>query len=151
MQSWEQWIEENKDNIEHVAGYEEQFVSTILRHIPEITPDDLSAQYQFTDFKGKNRYIDFIIKNEAKGYLLPIELDGFWKVKTYGDFSDMLDRQNALVAKFGVLLRYTNAQMKYEAPKIMTDIKRALKLQSEHKGLEEFNKNTKEQVIQELK
>ncbi|TCM70994.1 hypothetical protein EC844_101270 [Acinetobacter calcoaceticus] len=102
MQSWDDWIKVNKEKIKHPAGYEEQFVKSVLSQIPEIRPQDVYAQYHFTDFKGGNRYIDFMIKNESKGYILPIELDGYWKVQNYHDFNDMLDRQNALVTKYRI-------------------------------------------------
>lgn len=95
--NWEQWIAENRKQIEHVVGYEENFVRSILAKIPEINPEDVTAQFHFTDSNGGNRYIDFMIVNEVKGYRLPIELNGYWKVTNYHDFNDMLERQNDLV------------------------------------------------------
>ena len=88
--NWEQWIAENRKRIEHVVGYEENFVKSILAKISGISPEDVTAKFHFTDSNGSNRYIDFMIVNEAKGYRLPIELDGYRKVTNYHDFNDML-------------------------------------------------------------
>jgi hypothetical protein len=97
---WDDWINNNLDNLYHPMDYELQFVNTILKNIPELSPNDVFAQHHFVDQQGKNRYIDFMIKNNYKNYLLPIELDGFWKVSNYTDFNDMLSRQNALISKY---------------------------------------------------
>ena len=34
--NWESWIVANKDNLKHVAGFEEQFVRSVLTKIEEI-------------------------------------------------------------------------------------------------------------------
>ena len=47
--NWEQWIAENRKQIEHVVGYEENFVRSILAKIPEINPEDVS----YADRGGK--------------------------------------------------------------------------------------------------
>lgn len=127
---WENWIAANKKQLEHIAGYEEQFVRTILAKMPEIEPQDVKAQFHFTDSNGKNRYIDFMIANKTKGYMLPIELDGYWKVQRYSEFDDMLKRQNDLVKIYGVLLRYTNKQMLSQPQVIIDEIRQTLHLQS---------------------
>lgn len=127
---WEEWIAANKKEIEHVAGYEEQFVRCILARVPEIRPEDVIAQYHFIDSNGGNRYIDFMIINEAKGYKLPIELDGYWKVQTYREFDDMLKRQNDLVKIYNVLLRYTNKKMELDPQGIIDEIRHTLHLQN---------------------
>ena len=54
--NWDEWIAENRKQIEHIAGYEENFVRTILAKIPEIRPEDVTAQYHFRDSNGGNRY-----------------------------------------------------------------------------------------------
>lgn len=141
--NWEEWIVANKKEIEHVAGYEEQFVRYILAKIPEIKPEDVIAQYHFRDSNGRNRYIDFMILNKSKGYKLPIELDGYWKVQTYQEFDDMLKRQNDLVKLYGVLLRYTNKKMELNPRGIIEEIRNTLHLQSTNQLSE---KVTKEQT-----
>ena len=146
--SWEEWIYANKKELEHVAGYEEQFVRCILAQVPEIKPEDVVAQYHFTDSNGGNRYIDFMIENKSKGYLLPIELDGYWKVKTYREFDDMLKRQNDLVKIYGVLLRYTNKKMELDPQGIIKEIRHTLHLQNTNQL---SAKVTKEQTAKRFK
>ena len=76
-QPWLRWIGKNKNKISD--GFEEEFVKRVLANIAAIEPDDLVAQYPFKDSIGKNRRIDFLIRNREKGYFLPIELDGAQK------------------------------------------------------------------------
>ncbi|OFV51075.1 hypothetical protein [Oligella sp. HMSC09E12] len=134
MLTWQQWKEINRDKIQHIVGYEERFVDEILSHIPEITPADVFAQYHFKDNQEGNRYIDFMIKNDAKGYRLPIELDGYDKInnKGYARFNDFLERQNDLIQLFGMVLRYTNKKAFAEQEKVISEIRRALTAQAEH-------------------
>lgn len=152
--NWDEWIAENRKQIEHIAGYEENFVRTILAKIPEIRPEDVTAQYHFRDSNGGNRYIDFMISNESKGYQLPIELDGYWKVNNYRDFNDMLERQNDLMAIYGVLLRYTNNKMNQEPDKVVIEIRKTLELQSKNqlsqKIVEKQNQQRVDEYQQEL-
>ena len=135
---WESWIVANKQNLKHIAGYEEQFVRNVLTQIDDIEPQDVKTQYHFKDSKGGNRYIDFMIINASKGFLLPIELDGLWKVQQYHEFDDMLNRQNALLTKYGVLLRYTNKMMLNNPSQIIDEIKYTLKLQSSNQLTQEI-------------
>ena len=129
---WETWIAVNKDNLKHIAGFEEQFVRSVLARIEAIEPQDVKTQYHFKDAHGGNRYIDFMVINESKGFLLPIELDGHWKALTYHEFDDMLSRQNALLREYGVLLRYTNKTMLNHPNQIINEIKYTLDLQSKN-------------------
>lgn len=128
--NWDEWISINEKKIEHVAGFEEMFVRNILANISEIEPSDVIAQFHFSDSNGGNRYIDFMILNHSKGYQLPIELDGYWKVTDYNHFNDMLERQNDLVSIYGILLRYTNKKMKKHPDQIIREIRDKLELQS---------------------
>lgn len=154
LMNWEEWIAENRKKIEHIAGYEENFVRTILAKIPEIRPEDVTAQYHFRDSNGGNRYIDFMISNQSKGYQLPIELDGYWKVNNYRDFNDMLERQNDLMVIYGVLLRYTNNKMNHEPDKVVIEIRKTLELQSKNqlsqKTAEKQNQQRVDEYQQEL-
>ncbi|MBP2280623.1 very-short-patch-repair endonuclease [Psychrobacter sp. PL19] len=152
--NWDEWIAANRKQIEHIAGYEENFVRTILAKIPEIRPEDVTAQFHFNDSNGGNRYIDFMISNKSKGYQLPIELDGYWKVNNYRDFNDMLERQNDLMAIYGVLLRYTNNKMNHEPDKVVIEIRKTLELQSKNqlsqKMLQTQSQQRVDQYQQEL-
>ncbi len=139
MLTWEQWKEINSDKIQHIVGYEERFVDEILSKIPKITPSDVIAQYHFIDANQRNRYIDFMIKNDVKGYSLPIELDGYDKLnnKGYARFNDFLERQNDLIQLFGIVLRYTNKKAFLEQQKVIDEISQALKTQSSQKVTEQ--------------
>lgn len=133
MISWSEWKQKNKVKLAHPAGFEEKFVDLVLSKIPELSPNDVTPQYHFTDSKG-NRYIDFMIINTSKGWYLPIELDGKWKTETYHDLNDMLERQNVLIQKFGILLRYTNKKMFNESVSIISEITNTLSNQSSGKS-----------------
>lgn len=138
--NWNEWKEINKNKIQHIVGFEEKFVDDVLRKIPLISPEDVIPQYPFTDAKGINRQIDFMIINNTKGYLLPIELDGYSKLeieKGYDKFNNLLERQNSLTAQFGTLLRYTNRKMLNESQHIIREITEILKQQAQRKQQEE--------------
>ena len=144
--NWDEWISINKKKIEHVAGFEEMFVKNILANIPEIEPSDVIAQFHFIDSKGGNRYIDFMILNHSKGYQLPIELDGYWKVTDYDHFNDMLERQNDLVSNYSILLRYTNKKMKKHPDQIIREIRDKLELQSKDQMRDELARQESSQA-----
>lgn len=134
--NWNEWKAINKNKIQHIVGFEEKFVDDVLSKIPLILPEDVIPQYPFTDAKGIDRQIDFMIINNTKGYLLPIELDGYSKLeieKGYHKFNNLLERQNSLTAKFGTLLRYTNKKMLNESQYIIQEITEILKQQAQRK------------------
>ncbi|WP_052487061.1 hypothetical protein [Gordoniibacillus kamchatkensis] len=72
----------------------------------------LKAEYPFKDFKGGQRFADFVyIRNGMK---LVIEIDGFTthaRDITPGDFDDHLMRQNDLVLSGWLLLRFSASQV----------------------------------------
>lgn len=148
MLDWQQWKYENRYKIQHIVGYEEKFVDEILVQIPEITPDDVIAQFPFKDSKAGNRYIDFMIVNEKKGYKLPIELDGYAKInnKGYEVFNDFLERQNDLIKQFGIVLRYTNKKAFNQQNQVINEIRQALKTQANR----QITDASKQQQIQSL-
>lgn len=137
--NWNEWKIKHKDDLAHIAGFEEKFVDNVLSKINLIAPEDVVPQYHFLDSKGGNRYIDFMILNESKGYCLPIELDGLAKMITdnreYQKFNDFLERQNALIAKFGVVLRYSNKKMLNESYSVIKEITDTLNRQAQHQSL----------------
>jgi hypothetical protein len=141
MQHWEQWIRTNKSKISHIVDFEERFVRDILTKIPEITPNDVVAQYPFQDDKGGNRYIDFCIKNESKGYFVFIELDGKEKFSR-DNLEDTLNRQNLIPAK---LLRFANTTWLNKADMVIQTI--SLTLQEQNKIFQE-KKQSEDKVKQ---
>ncbi|WBJ99010.1 hypothetical protein [Methylocystis parvus] len=134
IKDWEQWKQIHKDKIVcttsrgEVINYEERFVDSVLSQISELAPSDVTPQYPFSDKKGKSRRVDFMIANPSKGYLLPIELDGTNRdrytdsANRHIDWNDFLERQNALLEKFGTLLRYSNWRMLNNPNEIIHEI-----------------------------
>ena len=133
MNSWESWKHQYRKQIEHIAGYEERFVDDVLRKLPNISPSDVVPQYHFIDDKGGNRYIDFVILNEEKGFHLPIELDGTYKDIHHHRWKDFLERQNSLITKFGIVLRFSNHQMLTDSGNVIYKIHNTLRQQATSK------------------
>lgn len=117
FENWQQWKYYYRGQLKHPAGFEEMFVDKVLSQVAGLTPSDVIPQYHFVDDAGGNRYIDFMVLNEAKGYHLAIELDGLTKIQNgyntldYVRYQDMWVRQNALMRTGAVLLRFTNKDM----------------------------------------
>lgn len=117
FENWQQWKYYYREQLKHPAGFEEMFVDKVLSQVAGLTPSDVIPQYHFVDDAGGNRYIDFMVLNEAKGYHLAIELDGLTKIQNgyntldYVRYQDMWVRQNALMRTGAVLLRFTNKDM----------------------------------------
>ncbi|WP_395147143.1 hypothetical protein ACF3N0_00065 [Moraxella atlantae] len=140
INSWQDWKIHYQDKLTHVAGYEEQFVDTVLRHIPEISYQDVIPQYHFLDSNRQNRYIDFVIQNQEKNWNIAIELDGLAKLiskeyvedyqQSYQRFDDMLRRQNDIIHQGFVLLRFTNKTMMNKPEYIIECIQMSLNIQT---------------------
>ena len=135
MNAWNEWKQRNRAKLnEHPYGYEEMFVNMVLMQIGEIQPADVISQYHFCDDSGKNRYIDFVIENKSKNWLLPIELDGYSKMQMgYEKFDDFLVRQNALIKRFSIVLRYSNNKFRDYPTLVIREIKETLILQQQGK------------------
>lgn len=128
--NWNDWKHQYAKELEHIADYEEMFVDKILSQITWLYPNEVIPQYHFKDNNGKNRYIDFMIINETKGYKLPIELDGYAKMvgngNDYERFNDFLYRQNEIIRLYGTILRFSNRQMQYETKRVIQTVSQAL-------------------------
>ncbi|MBP9786819.1 MAG: hypothetical protein KBC72_04445 [Acinetobacter sp.] len=147
MKEWEQWISINKPKLIHVANFEERFVREILARIPEITPNDVTAQYHFQFPNGSNGYIDFCIKNDSKGYFVSIELDGAWKANA-SDFAALLERQNVMMAsRIGSLLRFANSTWLGKSDQTIQTIRKVL--EDQHKAF--IGKVSTEDLVRQLK
>ncbi|WP_061038152.1 hypothetical protein [Vibrio coralliirubri] len=147
MLSWKSWKQKYSRQIDHVAGYEEAFVDKILSQIPEITPEDVFPQYHFIDDNGGNRYIDFMIKNESKGFYLPIELDGTYKDIDHQRWKDFLIRQNSLITKFGIVLRFSNKQMLWDSSNVITKIRNTLHVQAQNQATEDSKEKERDNLV----
>lgn len=159
---WYSWQERYCKQLKHVVGFEKAFVQNILMNVPNLAYSDVIPQYHFIDDKGGNRYIDFMIINQAKGYCLPIELDGYSKMvgngEEYHKFNDFLERQNSIIKQFGLVLRYSNKKMLNEADSIINEISHTLNLQANNKSTQAIKEQqvsqlmaTYDQQIKELK
>lgn len=153
--TWQQWKINHQYELQHIAGYEEAFVDNILSQLYGVSPNDVIPQYHFIDVRGNNRYIDFMIINENKGWLLPIELDGFAKLHDYGSsydhFQDMLYRQNEIIMKFGSILRFTNKDMYQDKKRTLAQISKKLKEQAtlyEQKSLVKVETKVIEKIVE---
>lgn len=160
--NWNTWQERYCKQLKHVVGFEKAFVQKVLMNVPNLTYSDVIPQYHFVDDKGGNRYIDFMIINQSKGYCLPIELDGYAKMvgngEEYHRFNDFLERQNAIVKLFGLVLRYSNKKMLNEPDSIINEISHTLNLQANNKSTEVIKQQqvtqlmtTYDEQIKELK
>lgn len=140
---WVSFKQRYQQELTQEFGYETQFVDLILSKISNISPLDVCPQYHFSDVNG-NRYIDFVILNEQKGWKLAIELDGLskmigkeWGVNnrqdTYHRFDDFLRRQNEIVALGYEILRFSNKTMFNQSDYVINCIVSALQRQSDVK------------------
>lgn len=149
--SWSDFKLRYKDKLSHVAGFEEKFVDLVLAKIPNLTPNDVIPQYHFVDSRDGNRYVDFMIINAQKNWCLPIELDGYAKMvgngEEYHRFNDFLERQNAMIDKFGLVLRYTNKKMLNQPEQIIKEISNTLHKQSQDKSTKEIQEQHTRQMI----
>lgn len=152
MQTWEEWKRIHHLKIQHIAGFEEKFVDTVLSNISLISPEDVIPQYHFIDHKNGNRYIDFVIviSRGSSKTLLPIELDGKTKFDTYESFNDTLERQNDLISQFGFLLRYSNKKMLEQPQAIISEITQFIQNTLDQKDTAEIKRRNFEQYKQSV-
>lgn len=137
LSEWQAWVKKNEDRLKHPADYESKFVLQILAKIPGLCTSDVISQYAFVDRDGKNRRIDFVIRNKEKGWKLAIEVDGLTKLcKTkdsrtadYNSYDDFLFRQNSLVCEIPSLLRYTNMRFLNHEDSVIEEISERLEEQ----------------------
>ncbi|OOR87407.1 hypothetical protein LP109_01055 [Moraxella bovis] len=124
--NWQQWKAKYHKELEHIAGYEEKFVDLVLMKIPNLQPTDVIPQYHFKDSTGKNRYVDFMVINQHKNWLLPIELDGYAKMvgngNDYERFQDFLSRQNDIIKIFGKVFRFSNKDFLTKSKEVINTI-----------------------------
>ncbi len=127
IHDWAEWKSANARRMKHPADFEERFVDLILAKVPGLSPDDVTAQYEFVDDTGRKRRIDFAIENMAKGYHLMIELDGASKDTDTSRWRDFLERQNYIVLQYGNILRFSNRCMFERPTKVINTISNGLK------------------------
>lgn len=113
--NWPDWV--LKYEAKFGSSYEKDFVDLILKRIPDLSPEDVSAQTEFKNFSGiKRRFIDFTIK-EGEEVRIALEVDGWDKTgtgtgQTHDEFDDWLYRQLSMTAEGWVPLRFSNREIK---------------------------------------
>lgn len=136
---WESWKLHYAYQLQHPADFERVFVDTVLSKLHNVEPSDVIPQYHFKDSRGGNRYIDFVVMNDAKGFGLAIELDGLTKIQNtwdksldYDRYDDMMVRQNDLLKLTNIesLLRFTNKQMFNQTTWVINEINQELQKQA---------------------
>lgn len=89
--------------------------------------DGLKAEYPLKDFKGGQRFADFVyIRNGVK---LLIEIDGFTthaRDISPGDFDDHLVRQNDLILSGWLVIRFSSHQVEKRSHICQRQLKQAL-------------------------
>lgn len=89
--------------------------------------DGLKAEYPFKDFKGGQRFIDFVyVKN---GMRLLVEVDGFTthaRDISPAEFDDHLSRQNDLILAGWLVLRFSANQVEKRSQICQRQLKQAI-------------------------
>jgi hypothetical protein len=87
----------------------------------------LSAEYPLKDFKGGDRFIDFVLIKE--GMRIIYEIDGFTthaRDISPGEFDDHLRRQNELILSGWFILRFSTNQVERRAEYCQKQILQAI-------------------------
>lgn len=123
----------------------------VLSQIPNLSPNDVIPQYHFKDNNNGNRFVDFMIINKSKSWLLPIELDGYAKMvgngEEYHRFNNFLERQNIIINTFGLVLRYSNNKMRYQPQEVINEIIQTLNKQTQTKSTQDIQEQHTKQLI----
>ncbi len=128
--AWAKWAHQHRQAISD--GFEYDFVVRVLSKIPIIMPEEVIPQYRFKDHTGRERRIDFVIQNHARGLFLALELDGARRGEDelQAQWADFLQRQNDLLELVGPLLRFSNSQMFKNSSAIVERITQTLNTQA---------------------
>lgn len=91
---------------------EKLFLENVWGPVFDYRFDGLQAEYPFKDFKGGDRFIDFVYMKE--GMKLLVEIDGFTthaRDFSPAEFNDHLMRQNDLILAGWLVLRFSAYQV----------------------------------------
>ncbi|MBU0753272.1 MAG: hypothetical protein KJ787_10740 [Gammaproteobacteria bacterium] len=96
------------------SEYEYLFFMNVLSKASSINPCDVIFQYPFTDSRGKQRFIDFVVVVGVNPKVA-IEVDGYDKSGSGGfmsrsEWNDFTYRQNEIALKGLTLLRFANGE-----------------------------------------
>lgn len=114
-----EFVEKFESNARRLGHYRNKlgkaelaFLEEVWGPILEYNFEGLETEYPFKDYKGGERFADFIYLKD--GMKLLIEIDGFTthaRDISPGEFSDHLIRQNDLVLQGWMILRFTAYQV----------------------------------------
>ncbi len=141
-------FEAYKANNQVVSSFEIDFVKTVLPLVATLNLDSISSQYPFHDMEKKQRYCDFVIR-ENDDVRIAIEIDGYDKRGTgegmsKSEFVDWQRRQAALTSQGWRVLRFANTDVRDYPQRCAEHISLLLKLsrsKSSHKELSATEKN----------
>ena len=132
--TWDEWIAANQEALKQDGTpYERLFVEIVLRNVPSLSPQNVSAQTPFRDLAGRPRRIDFTIA-EGESVRIALEVDGWSKTgthqgQTYTEFLDWSYRELSMTAAGWVPLRFANGLIKRKPQDLRETIELQLKLQ----------------------
>src|SRR5665647_664457 len=110
-----------------LGKYEVIFLELVIGPVLNYDFEGLSAEFPLKDFKGGDRFVDFIyIKN---GMRFVFEIDGFTthaRDISPGEFDDHLFRQNELILSGWFLLRFSANQVERRAEQCQKQIFHAI-------------------------
>ncbi|GLX67622.1 DUF559 domain-containing protein [Paenibacillus glycanilyticus] len=114
--------------------------------------EGLKAEHPFRDFKGGQRFVDFVyVRN---GVRLAIEIDGFTthaRDLTPGEFNDHLERQNDLILSGWLVLRFSAWQVEHQAERCQRTIMQAIGYWwSRNYGVDSGNQNQLHEIKKSL-
>ena len=110
-----------------LGKYEVLFLELVIGPVLNYDFEGLAAEFPLKDFKGGDRFVDFIyIKN---GMRFVFEIDGFTthaRDISPGEFDDHLFRQNELILSGWFLLRFSANQVERRAEQCQKQIFHAI-------------------------
>ncbi len=135
-----EWLVANKPNFG--SDYEILFAENVLPLVAALSLDSIAVQYPFQDMDKKQRYCDFVIR-ENDDVRIAIEIDGYDKRGTgtgmsHSDFIDWQRRQSALTSQGWYVLRFANRDVRDNPQRCAEHISLLLKRsrgKSSHKEL----------------
>lgn len=95
-----------------LGKYEMLFLENVFGPVFQFQFAGLKAEYPIRDFKGGDRFIDFVYLRN--GIRLMIEIDGYTthaRNISPGDFDDHLMRQNDMILAGWMVLRFSASQV----------------------------------------
>lgn len=131
QQDWDQWSPlEHRVEIEGDSEYEGQFVRSVLREIPRLSPSDVTIQQRVEGRSGRSYRVDFLITSPETDERIVVEVDGHDKAPGRKDPEevrrDVEQRRHDLVAADWPVLNFTNRQVSTAPAQCVSELRRAI-------------------------